>query len=324
MRRIRVGVVGAGYLGRFHVQKYAELSEAELVGVVDIDRDRAEKAARGTGAFVSTDYKDLYGKVDAVSIVTPTETHHRIGMDFLSRGVDVLIEKPITVTCHEAEELVKEAEKNSAILQVGHLERFNPAVLALDGRLNNPMFIESHRLSPFPYRSIDVDVVLDLMIHDIDIILNLVDSDVESVDAVGIPVISKKVDIANARLKFRNGCVANVTASRVSKETVRKIRLFQADAYISIDYAAQQIAIFKRVADKSGALPSIVEEDIEIARRDSLMDEIKSFLECSASRRPPLVSGSDGKRALEVARKIQDSARSSVAAMLGRPGSDLL
>ncbi len=322
MRKIRAGVVGAGYLGRYHVQKYAALEDVELVGVVDLDIKRAQEAADGTGAVVSTDYRDLYGKVDAVSIVTPTETHHRIGMDFLSRGIDVLIEKPITVTCHEADELVEAAQKNSAILQVGHLERFNPAVVALEGRLKNPMFIESHRLSPFPYRSVDVDVVLDLMIHDIDIILNLVNSDVVSVDAVGIPVISNKVDIANARLRFSNGCVANVTASRVSKETVRKIRLFQTDAYISIDYAAQQIAIYRRTVPDGQGLPSIVEEDIDIERRDSLMDEIKSFVECSASRRPPLVSGADGRRALEVAQKIQASARASVAEMMERLGAD--
>ena len=318
MKRIKVGVIGVGYLGRFHAQKYADLKEeVELVGVVDIVPEKAEKVAEQTGTSPYTDYRELLNKVDAVSIVTPTETHFTIGMEFLSQGVDVLIEKPITVNSKEAELLIQEAEKRGAVLQVGHLERFNPAVIALNGRLKDPMFIEAHRLSPFPYRGTDVDVVLDLMIHDIDIILNLVKSDVESVEAIGIPVVSRKVDIANARLRFRNGCVANVTASRVSKDRLRRTRLFQSDAYISIDYAKQHISIYRRTEGKDGGLPSIVEEELDIVRRDSLLEEIRSFIRCSATGTPPLVSGRDGKRALEVAQKIQASVEKSMSRLRG-------
>jgi predicted dehydrogenase len=312
-KKIRTAVIGVGYLGRFHAGKYAELEAAELIGVVDLDRKKAEEIASKFNTRPYTSYEDILDRVDAVSIVTPTETHYEIGSTFLSRGIDVLIEKPVTVTVDEAEALIKESERTGAILQVGHLERFNPAVLALEGKLKDPMFIESHRLSPFPYRALDVCVVLDLMIHDIDIILNLVDSDVESVDAVGIPVISDKIDIANARVRFTNGCVANVTASRVSPESLRKIRLFQSDAYISIDYASQHISIYGRTAGKEGELPTIVPEELDIEKRDSLLEEVKSFLDCSANRRPPLVSGSDGKKALEVAQMIQASTDRSMA-----------
>ncbi len=317
MNKIRAGVVGAGYLGRFHAQKYAEIDAAELVGVVDIDRGRAEEVARLACTTPYTDYEELFGKVDAVSVVTPTETHCEIGLAFLSKGIDVLIEKPMAVTTAEAEALIKEAEDKGAVLQVGHLERFNPAVIALEGKLTNPMFIESHRLSPFPNRATDVDVVLDVMIHDIDIILNLVDSEVESVDAVGVPIISNKVDIANARMRFKNGCVANVTASRVSKESLRRTRIFQPDAYIAIDYAAQCISISRLVRGGDTPYPAINEERLEIERRDSLKDEIRSFLECSVTRTPPLVTGRDGKRALEVAAMIQAATKSSLEVLRG-------
>ena len=312
-KKLRTAVVGAGYLGTFHAEKYATLEASELVAVVDTDAERAKEVAKKAGTEALTSYKELFGKVDAVSIVTPTESHYEIGLEFIKRGTHVLIEKPITVTTAEADSLVAEAEKAGVVLQVGHLERFNPAVVALKDRLTNPVFIESHRLSPFPYRSLDVDVVLDLMIHDIDIILNLVRSEVTSVDAAGIPVISRKVDIANARLKFENGCVANVTASRVSKETQRRMRIFQPATYMAIDFAAQHISI-SRLASTDGE-PRVENEELDIQRKDSLLEEIRSFLECSASGTPPLVSGSDGKRALEVAARIQTSVSESIAAM---------
>lgn len=312
MKKLRVGVVGAGYLGRFHAQKYSELENAELVGVVDtnVERSRLVAGEVKTEAFFSIE--DIFGKVDAVSIVTPTETHCAIGLEFLSRGISTLIEKPISVTVKEAEALISEAESSGAILQVGHLERFNPAVVALAGKVENPIFIESHRLSPFPHRALDVDVVLDLMIHDIDMILNMVKAEIESVDAVGIPVISRKVDIANARIKFSNGCVANFTASRISKERMRKIRLFQPDSYISIDYAHQKISISRLVREEGSSIPSIVEDILPIKKGDSLKEEIISFVDCVVKKNPPLVSGRDGVRALEVATLIQSAMAKSL------------
>lgn len=313
MSRIKTAVVGTGYLGRLHAEKYSQIPEAELVAVVDVDRDRAEEVASKNSTRALTDYTELFDRVDAVSIVTPTETHREIGMDFLKRGVDVLIEKPIAVDTAEAGDLVKAAEATGAVLQVGHLERFNAAVVALNGRVNNPTFIESYRLAPFPNRGTDVDVILDLMIHDIDIILNLIKHPVKEIDAVGVPVISHKVDIANARLKFENGCVANVTASRVSREKVRKVNLFQADACISIDYAHQNIAISKLFPGTDGGFSSMVDEELKIEKTDSLLEEIKAFIDCSLTKRPPLVSGVDGKRALEVAQRIQDSVRVTTA-----------
>lgn len=304
--RVRVGVVGVGYLGQFHVEKYVHLPEVELVGVVDIDRARAGEVAGRFGTEAFYHWGDLLGEVDAVSISAPTQFHYEIAKGFLKEGVDVLLEKPMTTTLEEAEELIREGELSGAILQVGHLERFNSAILALDGVVENPMFIESHRLAPFTERGTDVDVVLDLMIHDIDIILNLVKSEIKGVDAVGVPVITKEVDIANARIRFESGCVADVTASRVSRERMRKIRLFQPDTYISIDYAAQKVAVLKRVPGVDGGMPGIVEEELVVEKGDPLEGEIKAFLEAVITRKEPLVTGRDGKRALEVALKIRE------------------
>ncbi|MBT9440161.1 MAG: Gfo/Idh/MocA family oxidoreductase, partial [Desulfobacterales bacterium] len=231
MKKLRVGVIGTGYLGKFHAEKYAGMDEVELVGVVDIEKEKAENTAANFGISAYTNYKDLFGKVDAVSIVVPTPVHFTVSKNFLENGIDVLIEKPITTTLEEADELIKIAESKDLIIQVGHLERFNPAVVALQDIVKNPRFIESHRLSIYKERCTDVSVILDLMIHDIDIILNFVRYSIKSIHAAGIPVISKHVDIANARLEFENGCVANVTASRISTKNERKIRLFQKDAY---------------------------------------------------------------------------------------------
>lgn len=304
--RIRVGVVGTGYLGRFHAEKYANLSEAELVGVVDIDKEVADETASRFNTKVYYDYRDLIGMVDAVSIVVPTHLHYPIAKAFISNKIDCLIEKPITTTIEEADDLIGLADKKDVVLQAGHLERFNPAILAVGGYIDDPMFIESDRLASFNIRGTDVCVVLDLMIHDIDIILNFVNADVKKIDAVGVPVISKEVDIANARIEFTNGCVANVTASRISREKLRKMRIFQHDSYISVDYVQPKITILKKKMKEGSIIPEIFEDNITIEKGDALMSEIKAFVNSVAVRKAPVVTGRDGKRALEVANKIKE------------------
>ncbi|MFQ5441668.1 MAG: Gfo/Idh/MocA family oxidoreductase [Thermodesulfobacteriota bacterium] len=321
MKKIRAGVVGVGHLGRFHAEKYSVLEEAELVGVVDLSSERAADVALKTNSKAYGDYSDLFGLVDAVTIATPTESHLMVGLDFLSRGVDCLIEKPIAMNPAEADRLVKEAERTGAVLQVGHLERFNPAVTALEGRVVDPIFIEADRLSPFPGRSVDIDVILDLMIHDIDIIMNLVRADVVDVKAMGIPVITDTVDVANARLRFSNGCVANVTASRVSEESVRKTRLFQRDSFITIDYARQHISITRAEHDGAGGIKKMVAEELDIVKGDALLEEVRSFLKSSASGAAPLVSGSVGKKALDVAERVQRSVNASMERFNAEMGS---
>lgn len=312
--RIKVAVVGVGRLGGFHAEKYAGIESCELVGVSDIDGARAEEVARRLGVRAFADYRELLSKVDAVSIAAPTENHLEIGEAFLRAGVHVLVEKPIAMDSAEADILVEAARSGGLILQVGHLERFNPAVVALEGRLTAPLFIESYRLSPFPERSTDIDVILDLMIHDIDIIMNLV-GEAEPVDikAMGIPVITQNVDMANARLRFAGGCVANVTASRVSTERRRSIRIFQHDSIISIDYAAQHISITRAVKAGAEGPGSLQDEELVIEKKDSLLEEIKSFVESCLRGTGPLVSGEAGRRALVVAERIQGSVRESMA-----------
>ncbi len=245
MKLVRTGVIGTGYLGKFHADKYSELAESELVGIVDTDYEAAQTISNRLNVPAFKSYEELFDRVDAVSIVVPTELHHKIAKDFLLNGIDVLVEKPMTTTLEEAEDLIVTAKKNKCVLQVGHLERFNAAVLALNNVIKQPLFIESHRLAPFKDRGTDVDVILDIMIHDIDIILNIVGSPVKAIHAVGVPVVSSENnDIANVRLEFESGCVANVTASRISAKEMRKIRIFQHDAYLSIDYAAQQVEVY--------------------------------------------------------------------------------
>lgn len=306
---LRAGVIGVGYLGRFHAQKYALLEETELVGVMDTDAKRAGEVAAECQTTAFFDYSSLLEKVDLVSIAVPTHDHFTVARDCLAAGRHVLIEKPITETVQEAEELISIAKANKVVFQVGHLERFNPAILALEGILKQPMFIESHRMAPFKPRGTDVNVVLDLMIHDIDIILNLVRSDIQDIHAVGIPVLSDEVDIANARLQFESGCVANVTASRVSLEGMRKIRLFQSDAYISIDYQNRKIAVFRKGAGGSSlpGLPDVGMTTETFGQRDALLDEIKSFIRSISADEAPVVSAEDGKKALEIAIKISHS-----------------
>jgi len=312
MGSVKVGVIGVGHLGQHHARIYKELKGTELVGVVDSDPARAAEIAKKfkTEAFSSAE--ELYGKVQAVSVVTPTVTHSEITKGFLEHGADVLLEKPMTVTLDEADELVSLASEKGLILQIGHLERFNAAVREMVSRCTTPMFIECNRLSPFPDRSTDVDVVLDLMIHDIDIILSLVKSPVSSIHAVGIPVISKNVDIANMRMIFESGCVANVTSSRISMKRERKIRLFQPDTYMSLDYQKQELYAYDRIPNKKDpdGKPDIVGGRVKVSKDEPLKSEIEAFVESVTTRNKPLVSGEEGREALRVAMMVQEEIKS--------------
>jgi predicted dehydrogenase len=305
MSKVRTAVVGVGYLGRFHAQKYANADTAQLVAVVDADPAARERVASETGARAVADYRELYGQVDAVSIATPTPLHHRIAKDCLENGMHVLVEKPITETLDEARDLVATAARLGRVLQVGHLERFNAAILALEGELGTPRFIESHRLAAFKARGTDVNVVLDLMIHDIDLIQSLVGAPIVSIDAVGRSVFSAGLDIANARIRFENGCVANTTASRVSMKQERKLRLFQDDAYISIDLQQKVLTIVRKAPNAEPGQVTIEERSYE-EQNDALKVEIESFLDAIIHDKPPEVSGEDGLRALETAIRITE------------------
>ena len=305
--KLRVGVIGTGYLGKFHAEKYARMPDVELVGVADINAQQAGEVAAKFNTEALTDYRRMLDRVDAVSVVVPTSIHFKVSKDFLNHDVDVLIEKPITTTLKEADTLIDIAESRGLIIQVGHLERFNPAVVALRGIVKKPMFIESHRLSIFKPRATDVSVVLDLMIHDIDIISNFARSRLKSIHAAGIPVVSDQVDIANARLEFDNGCVANVTASRISTRNERKIRLFQRDAYISVDFANQQITIVRQDdSQPGGIIPGMGIEQLSFAKADALDDELKSFVRSVKHRQVPEVNGPVGRHALEIALDVMD------------------
>jgi predicted dehydrogenase len=302
---LRTAVIGVGYLGRFHAQKYAQLSGSKLVGVVDANSDARAKVAAELGTQAFDDYRALFGKVDAVSLAVPTPLHHSIGCELLRNGIDVLIEKPIATTVSEARELVDLAQKHGRVLQVGHLERFNPAVLAAAERLRTPRFVESHRLAPFKQRGTDVSVVLDLMIHDIDLIQELVGTPIESIDAVGATVFSGEIDIVNARLRFKGGCVANTTASRISLKQERKIRIFQDDAYLSVDMQQKILTVIRKKDQapvESPAQVSIEEESFD--QGDALLAEIEAFLKAVRERSTPVVTGEDGLRALETAMQI--------------------
>ncbi len=303
--KIPVGVVGVGYAGRLHAEKYALSKKAELVGVVDVDPARAAEIGRKHGALSLTDYRELFGRVRCVSVAVPTKLHYEVSRDFLAAGIDVLVEKPMAASLEEGRLLVELAREKKLLLQVGHLERFNPAIRRLEGVIQGPKFVECHRLAPFVERGTDVDVVFDLMIHDIDVIASLVRSPVERVEAVGVPVLTDKPDIANARITFSNGCIANVTASRVSIKRERKIRFFQPDAYISIDYDRKRAQIYRRPGKGAGWL-DIRAETIEIKDGDALADEVDSFLDSVGSRGRPLVSGEEGLRALEIATMISE------------------
>lgn len=276
-----------------------------MIGVADVDPARAKEIGRKYGVMSLTDYRELFGRVRCVSVAVPTKLHFEVSRDFLAAGIDVLVEKPMAASLEEGRLLVELAREKKLLLQVGHLERFNPAIRRLEGAIQGPKFVECHRLAPFVERGTDVDVVFDLMIHDIDVIASLVRSPVERVEAVGVPVLTDKPDIANARITFSNGCIANVTASRVSVKRERKIRFFQPDAYISIDYDRKRAQIYRKPGKGAGWL-DIRAETIEIKDGDALADEVDSFLDSVRSRVQPLVSGEEGLRALEIATMISE------------------
>ncbi|MDI6753112.1 MAG: Gfo/Idh/MocA family oxidoreductase [Thermodesulfobacteriota bacterium] len=312
LRKLKVGVVGIGYLGKFHVEKYAAIPGVEITGLVDIVPDRAKELAEKVGAKVFHDYHQLLGKVDAVSVVVPTDQHYRVAKDFLLAGSDVLLEKPIASTLGEADDLIVAAKQCGRILQVGHLERFNPAILSVREKIRTPLFIESHRLTPFRDRGTDVDVVLDLMIHDLDIIGSFVRSAVEQIHAVGVPVLTDKVDIASVRMQFVSGCVANITASRISVEDQRRIRIFQPDTYLTVDYAAKKAAVYHRVLDHEGQKVRISMDQVKVEPGDALQTEINSFIHSVLKRKAPVVTGEDGKKALALAMEINEQIQANM------------
>lgn len=303
-KKINIAVIGTGHLGNFHAEKYSKHSSCCLIGVVDNQPDRAKLIAKRYGTEGYTDFHKILDKVDAVSIAVPTQAHYDIAKTCLTGGVDVLIEKPITHHSWQAEELVTIAKKNNRILQVGHLERFNPAFERVSEIINNPLFIECHRLHSFVSRGTDVDVILDLMIHDLDIILHLVSSDVKKIDALGVSVLSSNIDIANVRLQFQNGCVANITSSRVSVNPLRKIRIFQPDCYASVDFHDSQINLYRKVQSEGEALSEIKLENISLGKKDILDEEIKAFVQSVMHRIPPKVSGEEALKALALAHDI--------------------
>ena len=304
-KRIGVGVIGAGAIGENHIRVLSDLSNADLVGVVEADPKRANLMVEKYGAPIVHSIEELAEKADAVTVATPTVTHLDVASNLLNAGCHVLVEKPIADTTEAARELVKIARHRNRILQVGHVERFNPVLRELEETMEQPRFIEAHRLSPFPNRSVDIGVVLDLMIHDLEIILHLVGEEIESVDAVGVPVLTRREDIANARLRFVNGCVANITASRISPDRLRKIRVFQPDSYLSLDYMEQAGQVYWK---QNG---TIARRDVTVEKDEPLKCELESFCECAATGRQPKVSGSEATAALEVAvtitKQIEDA-----------------
>lgn len=301
--RVRVAVIGVGHLGRHHARILSGLDGAELVGVVDVIAERASEVAASGGARAFSNSLDLLDAVDAVTIATPTELHRDVALPFLERGIPVLVEKPMARSLAEADEMIAAARASGAVLAAGHTERFNPAVTAVLPLVTAPRFIEVHRLGVFPERSLDIDVIFDLMIHDLDIILAMVKSEVASIEAVGVPVLTPRYDIANARLRFASGCIANVTASRISRDRVRKIRFFQPDSYMSIDYAAQEVEGW-RLVRRDGARPSIEGGPIPVARDEPLRRELADFVRAARDGTKPLVDGEAGRRALELATRI--------------------
>ena len=298
MKKLRVGVVGVGHIGGNHARIYAELPQAEFIAIFDIDPVRAAEIAAKYKATAARSLEEFPGMVDAASVATSTSAHFSVARDLLMRGKHLLIEKPITENTADARELAQHAAEKRLVLQVGHVERFNPVLSALEQRLTHPRFIEAHRLSPYPNRSTEIGVVLDLMIHDLEIILHLVDSTVENIDAVGVPVLSRGEDIANARLRFTDGCIANITSSRISPERMRKIRVFQEDAYLSLDYQGQSGEIYRRVNGQ------ITREPVAIEKEEPLRQQLASFADCALTGGEPRVSGSHAAAALELAVEI--------------------
>jgi len=305
LSRLRVAVVGVGHLGRHHARILSSMPGVELVGIVDTNMKRATEVAAEFGGRPMLDVRELDGRVDAVTVAVPTEIHLRIARPFLAAGVPVLVEKPMAASLAEADEMIAASAKAGAVLAVGHTERFNPAVAVAGAHLTDPRFIEVHRLGVFPERSLDIDVVFDVMIHDLDVILSFVKSDVASIDAVGVPVLTDKFDIANVRLRFANGCMANLTASRISRDRVRKIRFFQPQAYLSIDYAAQKVE--KYTLDRILGIPKINGGELPVTSEEPLKRELEDFVGAVKTKRKPLVDGEQGRRALALADRISSS-----------------
>jgi predicted dehydrogenase len=313
MKALRIGVVGVGHIGSNHARLYAELPSAQFTAIYDVDGARANAIGKKYGVTPAKSLEQFAEMIDAASVATPTSTHHQVAQPLLSRGKHLLIEKPITENTRDASELAELAARERLVLQVGHVERFNPILSALEARLTHPRFIEAHRLSPYPDRSTDIGVVLDLMIHDLEIILHLVHSPVQTIDAVGVPVLSRGEDIANARLRFENGCVANITSSRISPERMRKIRVFQEDAYLSLDYQNQSGEIYRRADGR------IMRDKVQIEREEPLKRQLMSFIECASTGRAPRVSGFQATAALELAVEITKR----IASDSNTPGRDL-
>lgn len=322
MKKLRAAVIGVGYLGKFHAEKYASLPQVELVGVVDSDQARAEEivAALGTKAF--GDYRDLVGKVDAVSVVVPTSMHFEVGSFLLNNGINLLMEKPITTTVAEAQQLIAIAAAKGLVLQVGHLERFNPALAAVRGSIHKPGFIDAVRVAPFKPRGTDVSVVLDLMVHDLDIITTLIGSSIRSISASGAAVHSATPDIANARIEYQNGAVANVTASRISFKGERQLQIFQEDAYLTVDFQNRKATICRKGEGESApGVPAVKTEEIEVSPLDQILAEIEAFIASVVDGKPVVVSGEDGLRALETALMIEEKIRENCALLqAGRNG----
>jgi predicted dehydrogenase len=326
MRKTKVGVIGVGHLGKFHVEKYARMADVDLVGIADIDPGRREALSKKYHIAGYADYQQLIPLVEAVSIVVPTTLHTAVATDFIKNKIDVLIEKPISRSLDEAEGLIRLAKSHDCLLQIGHLERFNPAFLKTRPHITTPLFIESHRLSPFKDRGTDVDVILDLMIHDLDLILHLVDSPPQQIQAVGIPVISPRVDIANVRIQFGNGCVANITASRISLQEMRKMRIFQPSAYISLDFGLKSYTVVRLEPkeDPAAALPRFNTENGTVDSGDALEMELRSFVEAVRTRSAPAVCGEDGKRALAMALRINEEIEKNFKFVSPKPEAQYL
>ena len=299
MDKPRIAVVGTGHLGSIHAKILSQMDSCRLVGVCDTDKDRLDGISRQLGVSGFGDHTELYGKIDAVIVAVPTKLHHEVALGFLKQKIHAFVEKPFTATLEQADSLIRAAKTHDLILQVGHIERFNSAFSATQKLITNPKFIECHRLSPFPNRSLDVGAVLDIMIHDIDIVLGLVQSGIKKIESVGINVLTPFEDIANARISFKNGCVANLTASRVSDEVMRKIRIFQENTYISLDYKEAKASIYRKTG------PAITKEDLPIEKEQPLQKEVASFIACVAGHKEPLVSGTVARQALAVALEIQ-------------------
>ncbi|MBA2123575.1 hypothetical protein B9J78_01325 [bacterium Unc6] len=298
MKKINIAVIGLGHLGSVHTDIYSNIKDVKLVGVCDINPQKVSEFTKKYNIQGCTDIRYLFDKVDAVSIVVPTVCHYKVAYPFLERGIPVFLEKPMTATPEQALSLFNITKKTNTILQIGHIERFNPAIQFIRKVTKNPRFVECHRLAPYRPRGTDVSVILDLMIHDIDIILTLINSKIRKINAVGTPVLSKEEDIANVRIEFENGAVANLTASRISSKSMRKIRLFERNMYISIDYSAQTAVLYKKVNNQ------ILKKDIPIQKEQPLQKEIVSFINCVRNKTQPVVSGKEGFEAVKLAFKI--------------------